>query len=102
MARSGWLAGQWQANLAACLTVASLVVLTLSTPGIWTTSGPGSSCLRPRASPDPASCGGLMWDGGRGSRYAMLSCHLVLPGQENHMRTGAFRCDELSPAAGPA
>ena len=27
-----------------------------------------------------------MWDGGRGSRYAMLSRHLVLPWAENHMK----------------
>ena len=64
------LAGQWQANLAACLTVASRVLLTLST-GIWTTSGPGSSCLWPLASLDPGSWSELMWDGGRGSRYAI-------------------------------
>jgi hypothetical protein len=87
MARSGWLAGQWQANLAACLTVASPVVLTLPTPGIWTTSGPGSSCLWPRASPNPGLLRRVNVGWGRGSRYAMLSHHLVLPWAENHTRT---------------
>src|SRR5437899_435196 len=87
MARSGWLAGQWQANLAACLTVASPVVLTLSTPGSGQRPDPDRHACghEPHQTRPPAA--GLMLDGGRGSRYAILSRHLVLPGQENHMRT---------------
>jgi hypothetical protein len=34
-------------------------------PGIWTRSGPGSSCLWSLASSGPGSWSGLMWDGPR-------------------------------------